>query len=214
MKKIISFILCIALLICMAACSKPKDPVQTTTGSSVSGGDQPSVTQTVYEKLDGLADMTYQKIKLDIVTVTGDIQLSASYTLTENNVSYSVEQLNLLPSDGNLAGVSPDYKTVLTGTAKIMNGKVTEFGGQSVTLPSYKELKGGFSFAESNLKNAVVKNNSLTADIISPSVFYGAEVSAENMKIEVEYTKAALSRVTVTYNTEYSTVTAVYVFES
>ena len=211
MKKIIAFILTVALLVCMAACSKPKDPIHTTGGNQ---GNSPSATQTVYEKLDGFAALNYQKIKLDIKTVTGDIELSASYTLTKNEVTYSVEQLNLLPTDGNLTGISPDYKTVLTGTAKIVNGKVTEFGGQSVTLPSYKELKGGFSFAESNLKHTVVKNNSLTADIISPSVFYGAEVSAENMKIEVEYTEAALSRVTVTYNTEYSTVTAVYVFES
>ena len=211
MKKIIAFILTVALLVCMAACSKPKDPVQTTGGNQ---GNKPSATQTVYEKLDGFAAQSYRKIKLDITTVTGDIELSASYTLTKNDVTYSVEQLSLLPTDGNLTGVSPDHKTVLTGTAKIVNGKVTAFDGQSVTLPSYKELKGGFHFDESNLKNAVVKNNSLTADVISPSVFYGAEVSAENMKIEAEYTEAALSCVTVTYTTKHSTVTAVYVFEN
>ena len=212
MKKIISFILILALLVCMAACSKPKNPAQTT-GSSVSGGDQPSVTQTVYEKLDDLAEIHYQKVELDIVTVTGDIQLSASYTLTKNNVSYSVEQLNLLPSDGNLTGVSPDCKTVLTGTAKIVNGKVTEFDGQSVALPSYKELKGNFNFAENNLKNVVTKNNSLTADVVSPSVFYGSELSVQNMKIHVEYTETALGKITVTYQTANSTVTAVYAFE-
>ena len=211
MKKIIAFILTVALLVCMAACSKPKAPAQTTGGNQ---GNKPSATQTVYEKLDGFAAQSYRKIKLDITTVTGDIELSASYTLTKNEVTYSVEQSNLLPTDGNLTGISPDYKTVLTGAAKIVNGKVTEFGGQSVTLPSYKELKGGFHFDESNLKNAVVKNNSLTADVISPSVFYGADVSAENMKIEAEYTEAALNRVKVTYSTEHSTVTSVYVFES
>ena len=211
MKKIIAFILTVALLVCMAACSKPKDPIHTTGGNQ---GNSPSATQTVYEKLDGFAAQSYRKIKLDITTVTGDIELSASYTLTKSDVTYSVEQLSLLPTDGNLTGVSPDHKMVLTGTAKIVNGKVTAFDGQSVTLPSYKELKGGFHFDESNLKNAVVKNNSLTADVISPSVFYGADVSAENMKIEAEYTEAALSRVTVTYSTEHSTVTSVYVFES
>ena len=91
-KSIIALILSIALLVCMTACSGSKDPEPTPGGNT-----PPSVTQTIYEKLDGLADLNYQQIKLSIVMITGDIELSANYTLTQCNVSYSVEQLNILP---------------------------------------------------------------------------------------------------------------------
>ena len=91
-----------------------------------------------YDKLDDFADLNYQQIKLTIVTVTGDIQLSANYTLTQSNVSYSVEQLNMLPSNGDLTGISPEYKTTHTGFAKIVDGKVTELDGEEVNLPTYE----------------------------------------------------------------------------
>ena len=206
-RSIIALVLSFALLMCMTACSGSKDPEPTP------GGDTPPpVTQTIYEKLDEFADLNYQQIKLAVVTVTGEIQLSAKYTLTQSNVSYSVEQLNMLPSNGDLTGVSPEYKTTHTGYAKIVDGKITELDGEGVTLPSYDELKGNFSFAESNFKNVTTQGNSFSADIVSPSSFYGSTVNVQNMKVNVEYTDTALSKIIITYQTAKSTVTTTYEF--
>ena len=206
-RSIIALILSIALLVCMTACSGSKDSEPTP------GGDTPPlVAQTIYEKLDGFADLNYQQIKLSIVTVTGDIQLSANYTLTQSNVSYSVEQLNMFPSNGDLTGISPECKTTHTGYAKIVDGKVTELDGEGVPLPSYNELKGNFSFAESNFKNVTTQGSSLSADVDSPSSFYGSAVNVQNMKVIVEYTETAFSKMVITYQTDNSTVTTTYEF--
>ena len=140
------------------------------------------------------------------------MQLSANYTLTQNNVSYSVEQLNTLPSNGDLTGISPEYKTTYTGCAKIVDGKVTELDGEEVIIPSYDELKGNFSFAESNFKNVTTQGRSLSADVDSPSSFYGSTVNVQNMKVIVEYTETAFSKMIITYQTDNSTVTTTYEF--
>jgi hypothetical protein len=196
----------------MASCKGTKGSEDMSSGDEAVSSSSPAATETIYDKLDDFADLTYQQIKLTIVTVTGDIQLSANYTLTQSNVSYSVEQLNMLPSNGDLTGISPEYKTTHTGYAKIVDGKVTELDGEGITLPSYDELKGNFSFAESNFKNVTTQGNSLSADVDSPSSFYGSTVNVQNMKVIVEYTETALSKITISYKTALSTVTAKYNF--
>ena len=231
-NSIIALILLLALLMCMTACSGSDDPEPTPDDdSSISTpGDDitkptpdddtpeptptppPAETETVYDKLNALADVSYRQVKLIVVTITGDVTLSASYTLTNSFVSYSVEQLNMLPSDGDLTGISPEYKTTHTGYAKIVNGKVTEMDGETVTLPSYDELKGNFSFAESNFRNVAEQGSTFTADVISPSSFYGSYVKAQDMKITVNYTESALSKIIITYKTTNSTVTTTYEF--
>ena len=209
---IISAVLSVTILVGITLGSGSKDPEPTPSGDTTTSVPPPHATETIYDKLDDFADLNYQKIKLTIVTVTGDIQLSANYTLTQSNVSYSVEQLNMLPSNGDFTGISPEYKTTHTGYAKIVDGKVTELDGEVVTLPSYDELKGNFSFAESNFKNVTTQGNSLSADIDSPSSFYGSTVNVQNMKVTVEYTETALSKIVITYQTANSTVMATYEF--
>ena len=206
MKKIItSMILLLVLLICMTACSGLKDNKPTS-------GEDSTVEQTVYEQLDALTDVHYKKVKVRVVTITESIQLSANYVLTQDNVQYSIEQLNKLPSNGDITGVSPEYKSTITGSASVDNGEII-LDGVNVTLPTYEELKGSFNFDESNLKSVIIENNTLKADVASSSAFYGNEVHVENMKITVAYTQTALSKIIITYQTPYSSVTTTYEFE-
>ena len=207
MKKVISIVLFLALLTCMMSCS-------ILNGSGTTPDDNPSDKQTVYERLDNMADKSYASVKVSIITTTDTAQLSANYVLTQTNVSYSIEQLNILPTDGNITGASSDFKTTLSGTAKVVNGKLVSVDGENVSLPSYSELKGNFSFDEKNFKNAVVGNDSLKADVISPSDFYGTSVDAKEMSIEVTFSNDSLIRVTVTYKTENASVKTVYDFTS
>lgn len=210
-KSIIALILFVALLICMTACSEAKNSELTTDGN-ITASPSAAVTETTYDKLDYLTNLNYQQIRLTIVTVTGDIQLSANYILTQNYVSYSVEQLNMLPSNGNLTKIFPEYKTTHAGYARIVDGKVIELDGEGVTLPSYNELKGNFNFAESNFKNVTTQSNFLSADVVSASNFYGSRVSVQNMKVTIEYTEVALSKIVITYRTANSMVTTIYEF--
>ena len=217
MKKILlSIVLLLAMIIAMVSCNQPnpEPSPQTTTPDSEQtiGGDIQETPKTVWEILQELSQKQYSKVELDIQTVTGNIELNANYILTNSNVNYSVEQLNLLPSDGDLTNISPEYKTRLSGTATIKNGKVDKIDGDTVDIPSYDELKGAFNFKESNFKNVKIENGKLTADVISVSDFMGTSKNLSNMQIVVTYNDTVLQKLEITYNTTNSTVTTVYEF--
>ena len=213
MKKIIILSITMAmLLMCMTACSGFLDLLLTPTPTPPDDPNPPA-TQTVYDLLDDLADQDYSNIKIDITVTTGFAELYSNYVLTQSTVVYSIERLNLLPSDGNITDLPSNYKTTVTGYALIENGQVVELDGdKDVTLPSYYELKGNFNFDKSNFKNAVVGNNSFEAEVISPSQFYGANVDMSKLKVKVEYTETSLTKITISYNTTNASVQTVYVF--
>ena len=100
------------------------------------------------------------------------------------------------------------------GSTQSCNGEIIILDGTNVTLPAYDELRGAFNFDESNLKNIVTESNSLKADVISPSMFYGSNVNVQNMRIDVEYSETELLKIVITYRTNYSTVTNTYEFIS
>ncbi len=216
MKKIIiSIFLVLTILMTFIACDDKGDNHNKDSGSnSDQSAPTPGTEKTTYDILNELVSKSYSKVKLNVSTVTGGVELNAVYTLTNSEIIYSVEQLNLFPSDGNIENISPDYKVTLTGSATIENGKVGKFNGEAVSLPSYDELKGSFNFHESNFKNVVIQDNSLLADVISPSEFYGSEVNVQNMKINIEYSETVLTKITITYQTANSNVTTIYEFKS
>lgn len=205
MKKIIIVLIALSMLLMgMTACSGSKDSESTPT---------PPTRPTVYDLLDDLAEKDYSNIEIDIVTITGFAQLYANYVLTTDNMTYSIERLNLFPSDKNVSELPSNYKTTVTGYALIKNGQVIELdGSKDVTIPSYDELHGNFNFDESNFKNAVLGTNSFEADVVSPSQFYGADVDMSNLKVKVEYTETSLTTITISYSTTNATVQTVYVF--
>ena len=225
MKKIISIALIFALLMCFASCGGGKDttttarPNDTTTikpddtTTTVPNEPDPPPSETVYDVLNRLSKEKYQKVKLNITTVTEDITLKANYVLTASLVEYSIEQLNKLPVDGNFDGMSPNHKVTLTGTATIENGKVTKLDGAYVTLPNYDELKGSFNFGEDNFTGITTQSGKFTASVKSPSKLLGTEKNLTDMKITVEYSSTALKKITLSYKTSDSPVTTVYEFE-
>ena len=188
--------------------TKPVQTTQTTQKPQV-----PDTDKTVYEVLNDLSKQNYSKIELNITTLTGDIKLGAEYILTKNKVSYAVEQLNMLPTDGKLDGLSPEYKTTLRGTAVIENGKVTKFDGDKVSIPEYDELTGAFDFKESYFKKVEATDGEFSADVVSASKFLGTSKKVSDLKVEVKYNTAAIEKITLTYKTANSNVTTVYEFE-
>ena len=195
------------LLMEMSGCSEINKPDTSPEGDNTD-------TQTIYEELESLAEKEYKKIKITIVTNTNGFQLSAQYELSQYTVLYSIERFNMLPTDGNVSDILPEYKTTITGSAIVDDGEIIILDGANVTIPAYDELSGNFNFDENNLKNVEINNNTFKAEILSPSEFYGSEVNAQNMNIEVQYSDAALCKITITYQTTHSTVTTTYEFES
>ena len=200
-KSILSLIISILLLVCLTACEVGE--IETTTLAPVE----------ICEKLNGFLNVTYQTVRLDIATKTGAMELSSSYLLSKDNVEYTVEKMNRLPIDGEMPDTPSGYKTTLRGTAVIVDGQVTKLDGDEVTLPSYEELRGQFHFDEGNFENVFSNRKTFSADVISPSAFYGAEVDMENMHIEVAYSQNALVSIVITYQTVHSSVTVTYQFQ-
>ena len=213
-KILVSIILIFALLMCLGSCAV-EDELEGLESKTNTNQNEliPQANATVYDSLNKLVQTKYKKVNLDITSVTGDVELTSNYVLTDSVVSYSVEQLNKLPIDGNIENISPNYKKTLTGTAKIENGKVTTLDGESVTLPSYDELSGKFNFKENVFKSIKIEAGKFTAEVVSISEFLGIDKAIDEMTIVVEYTSSALQKITITYKTTNSTVTTVYEFE-
>lgn len=162
--------------------------------------------------LNNLTQKKYERIELEINTKNSFANLSSNYVLTDSEVTYSIERLNLLPADGDITGMAYDYKNTISGSASVENGQITKLDGNDVTLPEYDQLTGCFNFNVDNMENVSVKNNRLVADIISPADFYGAEVEMEDLRITVEYTDSAIVEINISYKLLDTTVKTVYSF--
>ena len=201
----------ISLLLAFASCTLGS-------GGTSSGADtdkdqdQGEDTTKVYERLDDLANKDYLSVSLNIKTTTGIFELNSAYELTKESVVYSVEQFNMLPSDGNIDAANPSNKTTLSGTAVIVNDKVHSLDGDRVEIPAYDVLSGSFNFAESYFTNVEDSNGRFSADVTAVSDFFGAQNTAENMHVIVEYNTSSLESIVITYSTENSDVVITYEF--
>ena len=205
MKKIItSVILIFALLMSFASCDF----------LDILGGGDKTEEANIYTTLNEFTKLPYRKVTLSTVVKTGDTELTAQYVLKKTTVTYAIEQMSQLPTDGVLDNVPTTDKTVLSGTATIKDGKVIALDGAEVNLPQYDELKGAFNFEESFFKNVEETSTSFSADVVSPDKFLNTAKKIENLKIEVKYNTKAITLIVLTYNTANSTVTSTYMFET
>ena len=234
MKKIIALILMITTLVALTSCIDDPSPHQCDNVCEECGfctnencdedvckdkceGHEdpvlPPKEPSVYETLSSLVKKEYSEIVINILTNTNGIELTAEYILTDNYVEYSIEQLSKLPEDGSLDGVSSSYKITLAGNAVIKNGEVVKLDGNQVSLPEYDELKGSFDFSQDNFKNVnTLTHGVFTADVISPSKFFGTSANVKDVKVVVEYSDTALKSITINYKTDNSIVKLSYKF--
>ncbi len=214
MKKVLIFLVIMMLmLLCITSCGGDDS---TGTGSS-SNTENPGVsdtnTKSVYETLNELCSKEYNKISLDVSTVTKGIDLNSRYVISKSNVTYSVEQLNKFPTDGNFENVSSEFKTTFEGVATVENGKVTAVNGDAVTLPTYDELSGNFKFNKNYFADVKEEEGKFTATVSYPSDFLNCNETISDMTITVQYNQNGLESISITYNTLNSSVSVSYSFE-
>ena len=193
MKKLISFVLSLTLLICLIGCSV-------------------TVETNIYDKLNNFASKSYRNVALEVTNETQGLALKSSFSLKEDSLTYSIEKLNLLPENGEDFGEIPEFKSTVSGTAVIENGNIVKLDGTDVQLPSYDVLTGAFNFEESNFKNAKEYVDSFSAEVISATAFLGTEADVKNMSVVVEFNSAAFEKITLVYNTDNAKITLVYNF--
>jgi len=176
---------------------------------SCGGSSEP----TVYENLTELTQKSYNTVKIEVRTNTGGIELNSSYVITDQSVEYSVQRMNAIDED-NISALPEEYMSTYSGKAVVENGVLTVLDGENVTLPSYNELKGAFSFKKENFKNVLEEEGKFTADVISAKDFLGIDTAEiQDMTVTVEYNTEGFKKIQIEYKTALSTVTAVYTFE-
>lgn len=205
MKKIIYvFILIFSLVITMTSCfDKDKGKSDPDLGND----DKKEL-----EIIEALLEKEYENVELIVTTKTDGAELKAVYTITKDSVEYYVENLALIPTDGDFSAISENGLVVLQGTATVENGIITGIDGDSVTLPSYTTLVGAFEIDGANLKNVSIGNGVLEADVTVLSDLLNVSVSANQAHLKIEYGQTSVKKLTITYKTDLSDVTTVYEF--
>ena len=167
----------------------------------------------LYEKLDELCGKVGDKVDLTVSSTVDDVTLTAKYVINKESVEYTVEKLNLLPTDENFEEIDENFKKTVTGTAKIVDGKVIHVDGEAVTLPESVELRGAFSFDEKYFDNAKNENGEFSAEVVSPSEFFGIDKDISDMSVSVKYTEHKIESLALSYKMGKSIVETTYIFK-
>lgn len=225
MKKLLSALLLLSLLLSLLACGKEEtttaapstttNTTTTTTSPSTTQGSQtttPAPAKTVYDLLRELAKESYREVDVAISTTAEGITLHASYQLTATKVSYSVEQLAKLPTDGTADHLPENGKIILAGTVAAEKGKPTYIAEIDTTLPACDNIAGQFDYSEKHFNSITQSEGVFSATVNAPEAFLGADSQISHMEICITYTPDALSTLTLTYSTPTATVSVVYTF--
>ena len=226
MKKYLLLLVLFSLLLCVVSCGEEQTTppptsttAQSTTATSTTAGSTatstttpPPPAKTVYDVLSALAQVPYSAVSIAISTTSGGITLLSRYHCTEAEVAYSVEQLAKLPTDGNLDNLSLSDKITLSGTAKRESGKPTYIDAIGVTIPTCTQLATGFDISPRQFSGVSEEEGKFSAVLTSPQDFLGTDVEILSATIQIIYTPAAISSITLSYTTPTSTVTVVYTF--
>lgn len=234
MKKLLSALLLLSLLLSLLACGKEEtttaapstttntttttnnnNTTTTTTSPSTTQGSQtttPAPAKTVYDLLRELAKESYREVDVAISTTAEGITLHASYQLTATKVSYSVERLAKLPTDGTADHLPENGKIILAGTVAAEKGKPTYIAEIDTTLPACDDIAGQFDYSEKHFNSITQSEGVFSATVNAPEAFLGADSQISHMEICITYTPDALSTLTLTYFTPTATVSVVYTF--
>lgn len=165
----------------------------------------------VCAELNEMAKMEYNLVNLEIQTTQNGITLVNKFTSNKsvNNtmVTYQLEELATIESDGNGGYVIPDEMIIKTsGTAEIKDGKIVGESGEKIEIPVENLDRLTLYFSEHYFSSQESKTEGnfivFTANVSNPKGFTGnSNFDGKDMVIEVKY-RDKLNVVKVDYLTE------------
>lgn len=202
LKKLLPYILSIALIAVMVPLAFSSCEMPTPQGDEAEK-------QAACEKLNTLADKTYEGVNLVITTDDGEKTLVSTFAFSADTVEYSIEKLtSFTVEDGNI--VAPEnYKETFTGIAEVRGDKVISLEG-NLEMPAYNTLVGGFNFNYENLTDYTMNEGTDSFGVTDASAFLGTSVEATGMTVSATYSDTALVSVSITYTVGNVTVTLDY----
>lgn len=208
-KFIVSIILMSCLVFACIACTGKNNP-------SGENNLTPGGEKTVYDLLnEQLRNVSYPFTLTTKVTEDGDV-FNGTYTVTEAagtiTVDYSYEKLSAYTTvNGEL--VAPDsYKTTVTGSAKISDGKVIEQNGATVNLSAEAFNVAEISLSEDNFTDVQMGDGRFSAKISSLQSFAGLNISVKDASISIAYNETKITKMVLTYSTASYQSEVTYVF--
>lgn len=163
---------------------------------SCDGGKGPSNSD--YDNINEMFNVNYSKIEVTVTnTFDAETELVSTYEMNysgdEITVNYSIERFTGISLDG--AGAE---KSTTTGTAKIVNGVVTDENGMISAVP---EMNFTFKAEYFTNVNGGLIDMILEADVSNPSGFFGSEIKCTDMKVYAEYVNV-FNKMDITYKGE------------
>ena len=217
MKKLIIIIMLISALLLSTSCGiipLPNPDAPGEPGINPDGSiDYVDMTGNDYAKIEELYALVGNKVDISVKTESLGVTLNATYAIGGDTVTYSVETLNMLPSDGNIENLPESMISTITGAAHINeNGELVDDGDGTVALPEGTTVAGVMDFSEGNFKDGKRSPYGFEGEVASVKDFLGADVDVDSMYAKVDYTDAAISSITLTYTRGNATVTITYTF--
>jgi hypothetical protein len=186
-KSIIAIIIVAILALTLVAC-----------------GEFTKDSKTIYDTLNDMVDMDYQRVNLEVQTTMSGVTLVNNFTSTKGTtstvISYSVQELatfDIIPG-GNEYEIPSEMIVKKTGTAIVQNGKIIEQNGDSVDISvvALQDLTINFKREYFNMAQETYEGGAdvFKAEVINAKGFTGnANFNGTNMKITVRYGTALKS---------------------
>ena len=172
-----------------------------------------SENESVTALVERLLKEQYKKVTVDIRTVSYGFVLNSFYEITENSVTYQIEKLNSLPSDGNISDAIMDYKQTICGTATVKNGKLVDENGNEVDLPELGNAGVSFNLDADNITVTENSEGILSGSVKSAKDFLGTSTSATDMVFCITYSADRITGITLTYKLGNAQIQTVYTFK-
>ena len=223
MKKLATILMLVLVLLLSTSCfnknKQPDNPIEQPGVPSEPGFNEDGSIVYVdmkdgdYDKIDEMHSEVGNKINISVITESRGVILNANYAVDGNKVSYTVEKLNMLPSDGDINKLPESMSTIYSGTAHVNEkGELVDDADGAVVLPEGTSLLGNMNFSQENFKDGKRSPYGFEGSVASVKGFLGFEVDVNDMKVKVDYTDAGISSIILTYTKGEAKVTITYKF--
>lgn len=209
-KKLIACLLAALVLVSLSACTTGQYTPTTEVTTEVT--TPPGTPAQLYRRLNDMAALSYRVLEVTVTTATNGATLTGTYRAEQKDgaveITYTYEQLNPISAD-------PDapYKTVCSGSMVLRDGNIVQMDGDDCFVSLEQTANATFCFSEETLASPVISDGALTATVIDPSAFLGAETDFADARLSVTFSETALVQLTLSGATgNGAQTTAVYSF--
>lgn len=164
-----------------------------------------------YDQLNKLMKEVGNNLTVKVVSNNRGAILNAEYVITGDTVRYTVEQLNMLPTDADINKLPDSMATAYSGEAHLNSkGEIIDDHGEAIALPDGELTSGSFKFDEDNFRNGKRSPDGFEGEVISVSSLLGLKLEVDSMNIKVDYSEEIITRIVLTYVQDDNTVTVTY----